>query len=250
MDQLADSLQREILGLHRNQQPIRGHQGVQRQQIQRWRAIQHHKIVAIPDFLQSLAQLIGSAVHLDQLDIRAGQVLVRGNQGQRVDLGPQRDFVDGRLAHQHVIRRAPVRIAGNTQSPARVGLRIAVDEQDLQPLQSQCCRKINGGGRFAHPAFLIDYGEHFPHDREAYRHRAPSATRNGCEEQGTICGRFLGRSHSAQSNPCCLREIQDSVDCYRSVDEREARVENSASFCEINLRRNPRAPQMFHVEHA
>ena len=65
--------------------------------------------------------------------------------------------------------------------------------------------------------------------------------RSGCEEPGTICGRIFGRSHSAQSNPCCFREMRYSIDCYRSVDEKEACVENPTDLLRKIL---PEAPSV------
>src|SRR5665213_1107152 len=74
-NQFGDPLQREVFRLHRNNESLRGRQNVEREQVERRRAIQNDEIEAVPDWLQCATKAKRTILGAGQLNIRSGQIL-------------------------------------------------------------------------------------------------------------------------------------------------------------------------------
>ena len=74
-------------------------------------------------------ELIFSILGRDQLDFGADKILIRRDQIQPIDLGFQNDSLEGLAEHQGVIKSAPCRILGKTNSGGGIALGIAIDQK-------------------------------------------------------------------------------------------------------------------------
>ena len=76
-DQRRQPLERVVLALHRDEHALRGDQRVQREHVQRRRAVDEDDFVLVVDGLERVAQLELAARHgSQQADFGGGQVLV------------------------------------------------------------------------------------------------------------------------------------------------------------------------------
>ena len=54
-------------------------------------------------------------------------------------------------------------VAGDAQARGGICLRVAVDQEDFEPLQRQAGGKIDRGGSFAHTTLLVYNAENLSH---------------------------------------------------------------------------------------
>jgi hypothetical protein len=129
--QRAQPLEREVLGLHRDQHRIGGDQRVERQQPERRRAVEDDVVPRQRRrLLERPRQHRLAAQHADQLDLRAGEVLRGRHDLQRRQLGRLDHLLQLRPAEQQVVAAARLDLpAALADRRARVALRIEVDEQ-------------------------------------------------------------------------------------------------------------------------
>ena len=154
-NQLRDPFEGKILSLHGHNQRLSGREDIEGEQIERGRAIEEDQIVAALDRFKALAQAKCTVFGAGKLDICASQVLRAGQQPKAVDFSGQNHLFRAAVADQNVIDRMAIVVALETEAGGGIGLRIAVDEQDLEPLERQAGGKIDGSGGFAHSALLI-----------------------------------------------------------------------------------------------
>ena len=86
VQQLADPLQRKVLRLHRDEYRVRSHQAIQREQVERRWAVEHDELEAIAHLRDRVAQPVLTPLPVDQLKVRADQVLVRRNDPELLEL--------------------------------------------------------------------------------------------------------------------------------------------------------------------
>src|ERR1017187_4575443 len=77
IQELADAFQSKIFRLHRNQDRVGCHQGVQRQQIERWRTVQDNVLEPITQRRDHILQSILTPLCFYQLNICADKILVK-----------------------------------------------------------------------------------------------------------------------------------------------------------------------------
>src|SRR6185369_6773834 len=70
----ADAFKGEVLSLHRNEDGVGCYEGIQGEQVERWRAVQDDVIKAITNLIKLIAQAEGSVVGGDQLHVSADEV--------------------------------------------------------------------------------------------------------------------------------------------------------------------------------
>ena len=76
-DEIGETFEREVLAVERNQHGVGGDERVQRQQAERRRAVDEDVVVAWRTLARSMRSAFFAVRQRDQLDFRAGQVLVR-----------------------------------------------------------------------------------------------------------------------------------------------------------------------------
>jgi len=82
-DQLGNAFQGEVLGLHGDDQGVRGGQNVEGEQVEGRRAIQDHQVEAGLNGLQRAAQAEGAIVRRGQLDIGPVRFFEPGSSQRR-----------------------------------------------------------------------------------------------------------------------------------------------------------------------
>src|SRR6201993_3525511 len=103
VEQLADTLERKVLRLHRNQYRVARNQGVESQEVERRRAVEHDELKALAQRLERVPQTKLAPLALDQLEIRADQVLVRRYDPELLKLRRLQRLFGRSSAHQKMV---------------------------------------------------------------------------------------------------------------------------------------------------
>ena len=159
MEQLH-ALHPEVLALERDEHFVGRHQGVDAEQTQgRW-TVDHHEVVLFLPRRQLLLQK-GLTSHLgDELDLRTGELDVRGHEVNAevavLDHMPEGDL---RVEQQMIERQLDLVRLLEPHVDRQVTLGIEVDKEDALPELRERASQIHRGGRFANPAFLVGNGD-------------------------------------------------------------------------------------------
>ncbi len=165
LEELRQSLQREELALQRHQDRIGGRHCVDREQVQRRRAIDQH--VAEGDLVrrrraqrrQRIAQTEGAVARLADLELEARQIDGRGRNVEPRDRGGEHRGAQPGVADEDVIGREPP--AGAIDAEAGRGIALGIEVDDQHPLADRGERgaEIDGGRGLADAALLIGDGK-------------------------------------------------------------------------------------------
>ena len=98
---VAEPLQGEILALHRHQNPVRRAQAIQRQQLQRWGAVNKNNVVVFFCPEQGFFQLALPVLRSDQFNSRTGQIRRRGEYVAVI--GVNHRFFQGNVVDGHIV---------------------------------------------------------------------------------------------------------------------------------------------------
>ncbi len=175
LHQQRDPAQREELALQRHDHPVRGGEGVDREQAQRRLAVDEHQVVV----RQHRGQRAGEhllACHLpDQLHLRGGEVDVGRDEIHPRNVGGTYDVADRGVAlHQHVVDRVVELVGVDAQPDRQRALRVEVDQQHPAAALGQRGAEVDCRRRLADPALLV-------------------AHRDGLRAPGLALGPALGR---------------------------------------------------------
>ena len=184
-EQVVGALEREVRRLNRNEQVRGGHQGVDGQEAEGGRTIDHDRLVLVEDLMQLVfeAERRIELPRHPRLEFgernarrRDRQILVR----RRQDDVTQRD---GRF-DEHVVHAASHGLQIHERHAA-IGLGIEIDQQRSALSHGQRSGQIDGGGRLADAPFLIG-------NRENHSGRANRSDCRGCggEGQEKVCRRW------------------------------------------------------------
>ena len=158
-DQIRQSLQCVVLALHRDHHRLRSGQSVDRQQIQRRRAIDQDEIVFGSNRLQRVLETGFAVLDIDQFDFSAGQFAIRRQDivaGVRSTLAYLGNLF---LAEQHLIHGCRQATLVDAAAHSGVPLRIEIDQQHTALHRRQARREIDPGGGLADTAFLVSDGD-------------------------------------------------------------------------------------------
>ena len=155
IQQLGDTLQREVLTLHGDDDRVRRRQRIHRDETQRGRAVDEDEVVVLLQRLQQMRHDLLALRQVQHLYLCTYQVYVAGDEVQPRDIRLE----DG-LAGIHAIDEAVVDarlhlLDIDAQTAGGVGLRVSVNEQHLLLQCRQRCRQVHGRGRLAHTSLLI-----------------------------------------------------------------------------------------------
>ena len=81
-DEIGEPLEREVLAVERNEHGVGGDERVQREQPERRRRVDEDEVEAIAQRLEQVAQTALAIRERDELDLRAGEIAIGGNQRQ------------------------------------------------------------------------------------------------------------------------------------------------------------------------
>jgi hypothetical protein len=162
-DELGDAFKREVLGLHRNKQSVGGDQDIECKQIEGGWTVENNEIVVGLDGLECAAEAGFAGISGSQLDICTCKVFGAGQKPETVELGRQDGLIRWGIADQDLIYRVSIVVSLKAEAGGCVGLWVAVNQQDLEALDCQAGREIDGGGGFANAALLIDHAQNLAH---------------------------------------------------------------------------------------
>ena len=169
VDQRREPLERVVLALHRHQHAVGGHQGVDRQHVQRRRAVDEDHVVVVAHRLQ-----------------RHGAAAARGRRSSSAAAPRRRSGPGWRAAARSrapaacsdAPRRAVQSPTSTSQLPCSsvrlldaaahggVALRVEVHQQHAAPRRRQRGGEVDGSGGLADPALLVGDGDHAFHGRD------------------------------------------------------------------------------------
>src|ERR1700674_38269 len=163
--QLLHALEGEEFGLERNQDLVGGDQGVDHDQVERWRAVDDDEVVALLGRFQLVAQDALTPDLVDQLIFGAGKLNVSRNvvnahlrrflhDIHHRGFGVDQEVVDGFLD-----------VAWRLHVQGEMALRVKVDEQHPLTQLGQRGAEVYGGGGLAHTPLLHRDGDRSGQDR-------------------------------------------------------------------------------------
>ncbi len=161
----GNAFERVILALERHDQVIRRREGVERENPQRRRTIDHNQLMPLAraQRFERLTQAVQMVFQSRHFNLGAAHI-----DFARDDLEPfvsrALDFFFQRaFAEQGAIGARALRFF-NAESAGGVGLRVEIDKQDASANRGQASRQADRRRGLAHAAFLIgnrdDFGRH------------------------------------------------------------------------------------------
>src|SRR3990172_1512394 len=167
-----NSTQREVISLQGNDNFARGRERVGGEDAERGRAVEQDVVVGLGERGQAVAQRKDAERLADEVNLGGGKLDGRGDEG--LAAGGREDCAvewiiltpcglhegmvngNGEFVREGAVRRS-------AQREGEGGLRVEVYEQRRAPALPQRRAEVDGGGGFAHPAFLICDGDDAGH---------------------------------------------------------------------------------------
>ena len=155
VQQLADSLQCEILALHRNDYGVGCRQRIDGNQTQRRAAVYQYVVVVAADRGKQVAHYFLTAVDLQHFDFGPDKVDVARDNVQPLYVGGVDGIFYVCMVYDTFVKRAVHLLDVYAQTAGCVGLRIGVNDKYGLLKRCQGCRQINSGGCLPDTAFLV-----------------------------------------------------------------------------------------------
>src|SRR5256714_2561103 len=187
--ELDQAAHRQVLALHRDDNPVGGGKRVDRQQPEAGRRVDADEVVVLLDRRKRLLQRALAADHGRHRDLGAGEV-DRG--AGHVDLASADHLADRDAVHEHVVHRFLQRVRVDALGHGEVALRVHVHAQHTVPLLRECRGEVQRRCRLGHAALLVgecdDLGLSFHggSDARVARESRPVGIRIG---EGDSCSR-------------------------------------------------------------
>jgi hypothetical protein len=131
--------------------------------IQRRRAVDEDVVVVLADRRQGVTQAALLHLHLEQGDLRGGEVAVGRQQLVAAVLGELHGLAEIAFADQHVVDRVFQAVLVDAAAHGRVALRVEVDQQHPALGRHQRGGQVDARRGLAHPAFLVGDREYLGH---------------------------------------------------------------------------------------
>ena len=106
-DEIGEPFEREVLAVQRDQHRIGGDEPIQRQQAERRRAIDEDVVVVGAQRVEHPLQPALAIGKRDELDFGAGEVLVRGNEGELFDTSRLNERFGRAVGQERFVRCSP-----------------------------------------------------------------------------------------------------------------------------------------------
>ncbi len=165
--QLGQAFEREELALQRHDHGVCRGERIDRQQVERWRAVDKHVgdrlgtiLVGGEERLERLAELVRPVAVAGDFQLDPEQVHGRGRDAESRHRGRRDDVAQGAVADERVVARGHPAFAVDSEARRSVALRIEVDDQDALADRGQSRAEIDGGGGLADAPLLVGHDEH------------------------------------------------------------------------------------------
>src|SRR5574340_475 len=122
--QFGNALEREELALDGHEHGIGGEQGVEREQIQRRRAVYQDVGIALAKAVQAPAKAMLSALQIHELQVGADQVLIGWDEFQTFEVRGGDRIGNVRATKQYVVQAGLGWILGHAEAGGSVALRV------------------------------------------------------------------------------------------------------------------------------
>src|SRR5437867_8950751 len=165
IDELRDSLERQVLTLNWNQDRVGGNEGVEGQETERRRGIEENVVKVSKDGLQRLAQPELAARLIGELHFSAPQIAIRRGDRKQVELGGNNRLRQRVLSNECSVEIPALAVRLEPQSLRGASLRIGVDQKDSPLGDGESGREIDRRGGLPDPAFLVRHGNDSRHGR-------------------------------------------------------------------------------------
>ena len=161
--ELAQPLERVVLGLDRDQHLIRGDHDIESHQPQRRGAVDQDDIdvvARVEELTERIAQEELPPLDIDQLDLGPRQVDCGRADADPLDIRARpEDLLDGGATDNDIVSGQDARVVRDTERAGRVPLRIGVDDDDIEATECESSGHIDRRRRFADAALLIGDGD-------------------------------------------------------------------------------------------
>ena len=148
-------MQRQEVGLERDEHLVGGRQGVERQHAERRPAVHEHEVEAALVLQQQVAQDDLAADDSGEFDLGGGEVdVARGDPEVVRHLAA--DLGEGPVVDEDVVHRGRLAVRLEAEVRRGVGLRVEVEDADALPGGREGRREVDRRRRLAHAAFLVD----------------------------------------------------------------------------------------------
>ena len=122
--------------MDRDEDGVAGSEGVEREEIERWRAVQKDEFILIPEAGQQVLESVISLVDADQLDRTPDEVFVGGNELQPLHLRLLDDPLEWFAEDKGLVESSTCRIFSKSYACGCIGLGVAINEE---------CSALGGG---------------------------------------------------------------------------------------------------------
>ena len=133
LEEELQAVEAEEVGQDRHEQVVRRHQGVQVQEAEAGRSVEHRVVVSALDLLHRVAQAELARGEGHEREVDGAHAQVRGYEIQPWHPRADDDLLERRLLDDGVEERALRLLAGDPQALGGVPLRVQVDDQHAVP---------------------------------------------------------------------------------------------------------------------
>lgn len=197
IEQLGNAFESKVFALDGNQHRVAGNQGIQRDEVESGRTIDDDEAILRAELVDDVFEAILATIGAGELEGSSGEVFVRWNDIQALNLGFSDDPAEILAENEAVIKRTAGRIFLEAEAGSTVRLRIRIDEKGWLFARCDGSGKVDCRGGLAYAAFLIghsDYARQINSSVEMMLRRGNVAERRHCVQEIFAMGAdFPGR---------------------------------------------------------
>lgn len=125
--ELGDAFQSEELALDRHEDRIGSDQGIERQQIERWGAIDQDEVIIRSNWLNGRSELQLAVLFVDEVEISSHEVPIGGGDGEPFECRWYDHLYKFRISDQHIVESLPICRLFDPEARRGVPLRVGVN---------------------------------------------------------------------------------------------------------------------------
>ena len=163
VEQLADSLQCEVLTLHGYDYRVGRRERVHGDEAERRRAVYQYVVVFVAYGGQNISHHLFAVVYVQHLNLGSHQVYVAGYDVQPLNVGGVDGVAHVGMVYDTLVERALHAVHIHAQTARRIGLRVGIHQQYGLLQGSEGGRQVDGGGGLSHSSLLVGQRYDFSH---------------------------------------------------------------------------------------